>query len=238
MKLFLKIQAYFKQDRHVNLLFDSQPSIHHLFNFKISRNYITNKVVLDIGCWTGQFEKLAKNITKRIVGIDTNNKAIQIAQKTIPNVQFKIGNALNIKFPKNSFDTVLLLEVIEHLPKNSEKLVLKEIKKILKPNGYLILSTPNKNLLSILLDPAFLLENHRHYSLSEITKILNTNGFKVINSYKTGGIMRLLWENIQLFGKHILNTKINQPTFVKHMIENEYYLKGFAQLHIISKRTS
>lgn len=67
--------------RKVNLYFDNKPSIHHIFNFNFSKPYIRNKKVLDVGCWTRQFESLVTSYLKEIAGIDSSNEAINFAPK-------------------------------------------------------------------------------------------------------------------------------------------------------------
>lgn len=221
--------------RKLNPKFDSQPSIHHVFNFKIAKPYLKDKNVLDVGCWTGQFEKLAVRHVSKIIGIDPDKEAVNYAKKQVPEADFKIGQACNLQFPDNSFDAVVFLEVIEHLPKNTEIKALSEIKRVLKPGGYLILSTPNNHFLSILLDPAFFLVSHRHYSVSKLNKFLNTEGFKIIKVYKTGGIYRLLSGLLEILIKHLFNKKMVLSAKYKEKLKNEYLKDGFTQIHIIAK---
>jgi 2-polyprenyl-3-methyl-5-hydroxy-6-metoxy-1,4-benzoquinol methylase len=88
------------------------------------RKILKKTKVLDIGCGENK-------IIPEAIGLDLYN---------YPGVN-KIGSAEKLPFPNKSFDAVTLLEVIEHL-KNPEK-TLKEIKRVLKPNGQVIISTPN-----------------------------------------------------------------------------------------------
>ena len=222
--------------RKVNLVFDQKPSFHHVFNTKFSLAYIKNKKVLDIGCWTGQFEQLASKYTKNITGIDPGIEAIKTAKKLVPKASFRVGNALNLDFKENSFDTVTILDVLEHIPKNTEDICIKEIKKILKPNGYLIISTPHAHPISTFLDPAYYLIGHRHYTENKLRNLLTSNDFKVIKVKKTGGIYRILTTLIEYFFKHILKIKFNTPKWLENKIKSEYKSKNaFAQINIIAR---
>jgi len=221
--------------RKLNPKFDSKPSIHHEFNYKIARPYIRNKKVLDIGCWTGQFEKLAIKTVEQILGIDLEKEVIDCAKKLVPEAAFRVGSALNLPFSNKSFDCIVLLDVIEHLPLNTENKALGEIKRVLKPKGYLILSTPSNHIFSILLDPAFFLIGHRHYSIKKIKKLLQNQGFKIVKIYKTGGIYCLFSNLTQILVKHLINKKINFSAKFKEKIKNEYLKGGFVQIHIIAK---
>lgn len=222
--------------RKVNLDFDQEPSFHHKFNLDFALSYIKNKKVLDIGCWTGQFEKLAVIHSKEIWGIDPSIEAIKIAKKLVPKAKFKVGNALNLRFENNYFDAVTLLDVIEHIPKGTERKCLDEIKRVLKPNGFLVISTPYAHPVSILLDPAFFLIGHRHYSEKKLRDILTTTGFKVLEVKRTGGVIRIVTTLIEYFLKHILNIKYNMSKKVEDLIKQEYKSKGaFAQINIVSR---
>ncbi len=215
---------------------DNDPSFHHVFNFKFSLPYIKNKKVLDIGCWTGQFEKLAVKTTKQITGIDPGKNAILQAKKMVPNARFKVGNALDLPFSDKSFDTITMLDVIEHIPKNTESICLKEIRRVLKPDGYLILSTPNAHILSILLDPAFFLIGHRHYTKKDLTKLLEKSGFKILKTKKVGGVFRLSVSLVEIIYKHLFKKKYIVPDVIKEKIEQEYKSRyAFAQINMIGQ---
>lgn len=221
--------------RKVNLDFDQKPSFHHIFNVKFSLPYIKNKKVLDIGCWTGQFEQIACKYTKQIVGIDPGVEAIKTAKRLVPKAKFFVGDALNLKFKDNSFNTVTIMDVIEHIPKGTEIRCLKEIKRVLKPNGYLIISTPYAHPLSILLDPASFLIGHRHYSESQLKNYLKNIGFKTIEIEYTGGMFTMLNAIIETTYKHLFKKKFIMPNWLQIKINNEYTKRGFAEIHIIAE---
>lgn len=223
--------------RKVNLDFDQEPSFHHKFNFEFTLPYIKNKKVLDIGCWTGQFEKLAVGHTKEIWGIDPGIEAINLAKKLLPNARFKTGNALDLKFKNKYFDTVTILDVIEHIPEGTEEKCLNEINRVLKPDGHLIVSTPHSHPLSTFLDPAFYLIGHRHYSEKKLRKLLNIAGFKILKVKKTGGLTRITTTLLEYFFKHILRKRYVMSKSLEKKIRDEYKSKqAFAQINIVAKK--
>ena len=74
-------------------------------------------------------------------------------------------------FCSGIFHDVFFTDVIEHLPKETEQDALCEIYRVLG-EGRILLTTPNSRLLFTLLDPAWWLKGHRHYSVDQIEKMV------------------------------------------------------------------
>jgi 2-polyprenyl-3-methyl-5-hydroxy-6-metoxy-1,4-benzoquinol methylase len=97
--------------------------------------------LLDVGCGTGDFLFAAKNNGWNVTGIEPNKNARKIANKKNTNTIF---NTIKLEsLPSNSFDVITLWHVLEHLP-NLEKQI-EVFKKLLKPNGTIIIAVPNYN---------------------------------------------------------------------------------------------
>jgi len=96
--------------------------------------------ILDIGCSTGYFLNFARDFGWKTLGIDVNQNVIEYAKKKF-NLDVKAGELEESNFPDNQFDAVTLFDVIEHLP--NPLLTLKEVYRIVKPNGIVLLTTPN-----------------------------------------------------------------------------------------------
>ncbi len=99
------------------------------------------KVVLDAGCGTGELPYLiAKKGAKRVIGVDYSEEAIAVARKTykLPNLEFICDDIARIK---GKFDVITTLGTIEHT--DDPLHVLKQLKKMLKPQGSLIVTCPN-----------------------------------------------------------------------------------------------
>jgi len=95
--------------------------------------------LLDIGCGTGDFLAAAKINGWSVTGIEPNENARAIANTKTNNNVFDIIKLESL--PENSFDIITLWHVLEHLP-NLETHV-KVFRKLLKPNGSLIIAVPN-----------------------------------------------------------------------------------------------
>ncbi len=99
----------------------------------------TKGKLLDVGCGTGDFLFAAKNNGWDITGIEPNEKA-----RTIANVKSNnsvLDNTELNKLKENSFDVITLWHVLEHLPNLENDIQI--FKKLLKPNGTLIIAVPN-----------------------------------------------------------------------------------------------
>lgn len=73
--------------------------------------------VLDAGCGEGEtIERLGNLLPKPVQGVDLNPESVEFASARLPNDQFEVGDLTDLRFDDSSFDLVLCLEVLEHIP--------------------------------------------------------------------------------------------------------------------------
>lgn len=97
--------------------------------------------VLDLGCGNGRLLQIFKEIDIKYTGVDSSEKLIEIAKKTYPNAIFQVADALHLPFPNNDFDKIFSVAVLHHIPSKALRLqFLEGVKKVLKPEGLLILT--------------------------------------------------------------------------------------------------
>lgn len=104
-------------------------------------NKVNPKKVLDIGCGTGETLTFVRSLYPKadLFGIDTSDVAIKFAKKRGHRNIVK-ATALKLPFPDNTFDTVLFLDVLEHIKSDAQ--ALSESKRVLKPGGTIIITAP------------------------------------------------------------------------------------------------
>jgi|GEM_PF-597054 len=109
-----------------------------MLEFAVSQ--IDSGLILDIGCGTGQMSRLLTEQTSaKVIGVDLAYSGLQKAREIVDVAQVDLSHSL--PFPSNTFDAVWFTEVIEHVVSPAD--VLQEINRILRPGGFLFLTTPN-----------------------------------------------------------------------------------------------
>lgn len=103
-----------------------------------------NDRLLDMGCGEGYLLSLIPKI-ERIAGLDISRVALEKATtllKNRPYIELKYGDAQNTPFNNDSFDKIICSELLEHVP--YPRLVIKEINRLLKRDGLLVISVPDE----------------------------------------------------------------------------------------------
>lgn len=96
--------------------------------------------LLDIGCNIGLFLKVAETEGYSVTGIEVNKDCAAFARKEF-NLNVHSEFLEDVRFPEGSFEVVTLFDVLEHVPE--PRLLLAEIRRILAPNGVLMVQMPN-----------------------------------------------------------------------------------------------
>ncbi len=150
--------------------------------------FVAEGTLLDIGCGNGQWIAFMKTLGWDVSGIDFDKDAIDHCAKK--NLKVRAGDLIEQHYPNNFFDAITLSHVIEHLP--HPEATLKECYRILKPNGRIIVTTPNAESFGLDFFKGYWrgLEPPRHlqvFSVSALQDILISVGFNVIKCTTHGG---------------------------------------------------
>jgi GT2 family glycosyltransferase/ubiquinone/menaquinone biosynthesis C-methylase UbiE len=129
---------------------DIELEIEHMLRYNFAKQFVENKVVLDSACGEGYGSDIISESAKEVYGIDISTEAITEAKKKYKkgNIRFIESNITDMPFSDDKFDIIVSYETIEHVDEASQLLFMKEVKRVLKSDGTLIISTPNKSVYS------------------------------------------------------------------------------------------
>lgn len=145
---------------------------------------VKDKKIIEIGCSTGICANEIINMRhNEYFGIDIEKKYIEKARSLFPNGQFICQDARNLKFDDGFFDIAIFNGVAHHMSDVLFKDCLKEIKRVIKNNGFVLISEPvfnHKNILSTILlsvDRGKYIRKSEEYS-----RLIIESGFKIIRT--------------------------------------------------------
>jgi len=175
LRIFL-YKLYFGKKKNLFLKFLFSPIKFTLRSINISKN----KRYLDIGSGSGQFIYDMKKLGINILGIEPGD----FDKITSKKEKLKIinSNLFEAKLPSSSADIITINHVLEHLQEPVK--TIKEIKRILKKNGELIIGVPNSNSLAykIFKKNWYQLDVPRHlfnFSNKNLSQLLEKEGFEI-----------------------------------------------------------
>lgn len=121
---------------------DSVPE--HLHRYALAKALCAGKDVLDVACGEGYGAHLLSTVAKRVVGVDVAPDAVSHAtgKYARSNLSFLLGNAAALPIEDQSIDVAVSFETLEHHAQHEE--MLSELRRVLRPTGLLIISTPDK----------------------------------------------------------------------------------------------
>lgn len=119
-------------------------AIEHLHRYGIAQKLVKGKRVVDIACGDGYGSYLMSKYASKVTGIDISQDAVNYAKEcyVAENLNFIEGSAFNIPLEDKCVDVVVSFETIEHHDLHEE--MMAEVLRILKNDGLLIISSPDK----------------------------------------------------------------------------------------------
>lgn len=133
---------YFKKYQQKNIFGldkGEKPFLYLFWKRKLKKMLSLGSKVLEVGCGCGYFLKRIDKIFDTY-GADYSKEALELARR-ITKAKLFLCNAEKLPFKNESFSAVIAFDLIEHL--TNPEIFLKETFRVLKNNGFLILSTPN-----------------------------------------------------------------------------------------------
>lgn len=179
-----RFQEFFENEKYLNLK-------NYLYNYLLRKKAVEKAMrdeekdlVLEIG--SGVSPVLTS--WDRIVYSDLSASALDILKKTHGRGQYIVADAMYLPFEANTFSHVISSEVLEHIV--DDKKALKEIARVTKNDGVLIVTFPHRHFYSGY-DDRFV-NHYRRYELSEMIFWLEDVGFHPINVVKILGPLEKL----------------------------------------------
>jgi dolichol-phosphate mannosyltransferase len=140
--------------------------------------------ILEVGCGSGTIVKRLLRHEKQVIGVDLGKGFLRFCQSSYKAAAFCGADAQHLPFSDNCFDAVVCSEVIEHL--NTPEESLKEFARVLRPNGELVITTPNTSVRWALLEAVWtrlrqraLETSHKCFTQQRLRFLLDQAGFKV-----------------------------------------------------------
>ncbi|SDG41758.1 glycosyltransferase [Desulfosporosinus hippei] len=129
---------------------DSELELEHLQRYYSITNLVKDKIVVDAASGEGYGSDILAHWATTVYGIDISDEAVMQAKQkyTQENLHFIKASIESIPLEDNSVDVVVSFETIEHIDEATQRVFLKELKRVLKKTGVLIISTPNKEVYS------------------------------------------------------------------------------------------
>jgi 2-polyprenyl-3-methyl-5-hydroxy-6-metoxy-1,4-benzoquinol methylase len=142
--------------------------------------------ILDLGCGQGHITENIRQSLKgaEITGLDYSISAIEYATEHFPQIDFAVGDAYDSPYATGYFDVVVCNNLWEHVP--DPLFLLSRIRRIIKPGGYIIVSTPSRyrvgNMVRILRGKPVVFMSRHHvteYTVGQVKEQLRYGGFEV-----------------------------------------------------------
>ena len=173
------------------------------------------KKILDVGCNTGRGGKIlkAKNKNLEIFGLDCVQERLeQLPEHIYTGYSCSFSN--NIDSPDDTYDVVVAGEFIEHLTFSDAAETLKEFRRVLRPNGMALLTTPNPGYVKLLLTRGSVIGG-AHLSLhypKQLKAQMEEVGFLDVTYRGSGKVSRLIGDNfpfVSLYGSYLISGRKN-----------------------------
>lgn len=217
----IKEEKYTGERLETHICNDS--ALEHLHRYAFTFPFIKGLVVLDIASGEGYGSSLMADHAASVTGMDIDKPSVEAAEKKYRknNLHYKLGDATKIPLQTHSIDVVVSFETIEHHDKHHE--MLREIKRVLKPDGILIISTPEKKAYSD--DRNYQNPYHvKEFYLQEFKDFIKQYFNHVITSYQESGRFSILVpEELSLNASQFFEVDYNK-VFSENSIKPKYIL--------------
>jgi SAM-dependent methyltransferase len=209
------------EDIRAHVFRDTKTFYDHVPIDQVARQLISfarkhaGREILDLGCAVGNYSRRLSSLGYAVKGADINPEYIRIARER--GVDAYVIDGDRLPFANQSFDSVLLFEVLEHLPDPDS--VLREAKRVARKN--VILTTPNSEGVTELQRMGLLFEHfgdldHRNFFTPKSMQKLLDRHFPHVRVKRGDGINPLAlmpWKPVRVLGAGFTRLGLLRPRF-------------------------
>jgi SAM-dependent methyltransferase len=149
----------------------------HEVVYEWARPLVEEQRVLEVGCGEGYGTALLAETARQVLGVDYDALTVAHARAAYPAASFVRGNLAHLPIASGSIDVLVTLQVIEHVWNHPE--FLGECRRVLRPEGRMLVSTPNRLTFSPGLDAPVNPFHTKEFSAAELEELLTRCGFVV-----------------------------------------------------------
>jgi 2-polyprenyl-3-methyl-5-hydroxy-6-metoxy-1,4-benzoquinol methylase len=193
--------------------------------------------ILDVGCGDGFHLRLLQKYGKKswqLEGIDLDKRAARMAEKA--GLKVHLGTVEDLDLPEDTYDFAFMIQTIEHVEKPDA--ILRAVRRILKPNGKLVIVTDNTDSIDFrLFKKSYWGGYHfpRHWNLfnrRSLTKLAEKVGFEVANL--TTQVSPVNW----VYSIHNVLADRRAPRFLinRFTLKSTVSLSAFTSLDILLQK--
>jgi ubiquinone/menaquinone biosynthesis C-methylase UbiE len=197
----------------------------HIYRYIFAASLAENKVVLDVACGTGYGAGfMADNGSSKVVGVDISMEAVDYARERFGKnnkANFICTDAIRLPFVDDAFDTVVSFETIEHIRQYGR--FLAECRRVLKEDGQLICSTPNRRIFS-----------------PKVAKPVNTFHVKEFWPEEFYRLLLRYFADITLYGQcdvKLADNSVDRTNYSVHDFNNNEFVSSAYMIAVATKRT-
>lgn len=187
---------------------------------------VEGKTVLDIASGEGYGTFILSSGATQAIGVDINPDLVEHAGSKYKkeNLRYLQGSAAQIPLESNSIDILISFETLEHIDADTQKQFLTEVKRVLKADGALIVSTPNKQNYT---------DRYNHQNKFHLHE-LNKDEFE--------GLLKEHFGHVRLYdqGLEVTSVILNREDYTSQKpigivpIKNNYHFEGKYQIGLCS----
>ena len=160
--------------------------LEHVHRYLWAAQFGRGKRILDIACGEGYGSEILAHSAAHVIGVDLSQDVIANASHKYltKKLEFLVGSCDRIPVPNGTVDLAVSFETIEH--HNRHKEMMREIKRVLRPEGILIISSPDK------------------YIYSDVPAYNNEFHVKELYAREFEALIKEYFTNLQMFGQRVV----------------------------------